>query len=98
MAHHWTKSIFNRRRDPLEAYYGRPLIGTPGAETRYVGRVVVELWQGQSRERGASEDVAFTIDPAEGGGSAERAALFQRIAAVLPTRIRDVLETETGWQ
>ncbi len=67
--------------DPLASYQGNPILGQHGSGQRYVGRVVVELWEtGQPEDD--SQRIIFTADAADGN----HGALLRRVAPALLKR------------
>jgi len=72
--------------DPLKGFYGKPIVSEeiPG-ENRYLGRIIVELYEAPDISSDAN-GLAFTTDPAHQAGISA-ADLLERIAAALPVRI-----------
>ena len=72
------------RPDPLAAYYGKPLISGASTHVRYLGRVVIELYESE----GATDEMglAYSIDPASDGGL-DAATLAKRISEAFFTRV-----------
>jgi len=72
--------------DPLKGFYGKPIVGEeiPG-ENRYLGRIIVELYESPLISSDAN-GLAFTTDPAHQAGISA-AELLERIAAALPVRV-----------
>ena len=74
------------RVDPLEGYHGKPIISGGGSHDRYIGRVILELWE---RPRGADPGVndvnyfSMTSDATDG----DAAGLLRRLADALPVRV-----------
>ena len=84
MSHQWKGSV-SKVADPLEGFQGQPIVSLVGPNQRYLGRVVVELYETPN-----SSDVnqlAFTIDAANGVDSSD---LLKRIAAALSLRVAKV--------
>jgi hypothetical protein len=67
--------------DPLLPYRGRPVISA-GSAGRYIGRVVIELWESESEPNDVN-GLAFTTDTVQG----DQQTLLQRVAAALPARL-----------
>jgi hypothetical protein len=68
--------------DPLKGYQRVPIISGGGPNSKYLGRVIIELWQ----EDGASDDskmIAISADAVDG----KHAQLLPRIAAALAQRM-----------
>ncbi len=68
--------------DPLAGFHGQPLVSDGGADSHYVGRVILELWEGPSQND--ANGLAYAVDPAVGADSAH---LLTRIANALPLRL-----------
>ena len=70
------------RTDPLQGYYGRPLTsGLPSH--KYIGRVIVELWEPPS---GVNDANGLTFRFSAAGGI-KPADVLKRVAAALPQRL-----------
>jgi hypothetical protein len=69
--------------DPLASYEGKPILGQHGSSQRYVGRVVVELWETE-QSVDDSQRIVFTADAADGNHS----ALLRRVAPALLKRVQ----------
>lgn len=67
--------------DPLADYHGKPLISQASPRCKYLGRIIVELWE----QPGFSDaqSIALSVQGTESVGTAE---LLQRIAEALPIR------------
>ena len=72
------------RPDPLAAYYGKPLISGASTHARYLGRVVIELYESE----GATDEMglAYSIDLASDAGLGA-ATLAKRISEAFVTRV-----------
>ncbi len=72
------------RPDPLAAHYGKPLISGASTHARYLGRVVIELYESE----GATDEMglAYSIDPASDAGL-DAATLAKRISEAFVTRV-----------
>jgi hypothetical protein len=72
------------RSDPLAAHYGKPLISEASTHVRYLGRVVIELYESE----GITDEMglAYTIDPASDTGL-DAATLAKRISEAFVTRV-----------
>ena len=70
--------------DPLAAHHGKPLISGASTHVRYLGRVVIELYEseGTTDEMG----LAYTIDPASDAGL-DAATLVKRISEAFVIRV-----------
>jgi hypothetical protein len=75
---------YSNEPDPMQNVYGKPMISEEHPHTRYLGRVVIELYESP----GASDvnGLAYTIDPASGVNIDEK-TLIKRIADALSLRI-----------
>lgn len=51
------------RKDPFAGYAGVPMFSAVSGQQRYLGRVVIEIWQGSSRSMTEGSGLAFLIDP-----------------------------------
>jgi hypothetical protein len=77
----WQKTAI-AGNDHLANYQGKPILGQR-ANKRYVGRVVVELWEtGQPVDD--SQQIVFTADATDGN----HGALLRRIASALLKRVQ----------
>lgn len=70
---------------PLTGTAGKPLISKETSDTRFVGRVIIELYEGPHIESDA-DGFALVISPAIGSGISQH-ELLKRIAAALPARV-----------
>lgn len=71
--------------DPLLPYRGRPVISAG----KYIGRVVIELWESESGPVNDVNGLAFTSDTVQG----DQHTLLQRVADAFPTsldRLKDL--------
>jgi len=71
--------------NPLAGTGGKPIIGTESPSKHFVGRVVIELFEGQHLESDA-DGLVLSISPGL-GTAIDQEALLKRIAAALPARI-----------
>lgn len=71
--------------DPLQNYYGKPLIGEAGPSMKYVGRLIIELYEQPYSSDANSLVLAFDPAPGESQGD-----LVKRIAAALPERLKSI--------
>jgi hypothetical protein len=71
--------------DPLQNHYGKPLIGVVFPSMKYVGRLIIELYE----QPGSSDanSLVLGMDPAPGESQAD---LVKRIAAALPERVKSI--------
>lgn len=70
--------------DPLENFYGKPLISQELSGTKYLGRLVIELYE--SPGASDADGLAYTIDPAHNVNIDEK-TLLKRIVDALPLRV-----------
>lgn len=72
------------RSDPLAAHYGKPIVSGASTHVRYLGRVVIELYESE----GITDEMglAYTIDPASDAGL-DAATLAKRISEAFVTRV-----------
>lgn len=82
MSKEWQHSSASSQPDPLSAYLDQPMIAHPGPNSRYVGRVIVELYENGSEKSDASK-IAYTVDAIEGNYD----TLALRIAKALVARL-----------
>ena len=75
---------YTNKQDPLENLYGKPMISQENPDTRYLGRVIIELYESPGASDAAG--LAYTIDPASGTNIDEK-TLIKRIADALSLRI-----------
>src|SRR5579884_95582 len=69
--------------DPLVGYQNKPIISSGQGNQRYLGRVIVELW-----EDGSSHDDSYKIAYSARAIDGYNEKLVQRVAAALPVRIQ----------
>lgn len=90
----WQKSV-SSTADPLASYVGRPIISEGGANRKYIGRVIVELWE-PVPQSGANNSIvindvnsmAISADAAPSAtANGDHATLLDRVAAALPQRV-----------
>lgn len=78
-----TSSLDPNHQDPLRDHYGQPLISMASPDKpNYVGRVMVELWEGDGSDDSLS--IGVGIDPADRSRQEE---LVRRVAAALAASI-----------
>jgi hypothetical protein len=70
---------------PFSGLGGKPVIGQETSDHRFVGRVVIELFEGQHIDSDA-DGLALIINPAPGSGLSQR-DLLKRISDALPGRV-----------
>ncbi len=70
---------------PLKGLGGKPIIGTESADNHFVGRIVVELFEGPYI-RSDAHGLAMQVSPSIASGLSQ-VELLKRIAAALPDRI-----------
>lgn len=70
--------------NPLEGTSGKPVLGREGPDKHYVGRVIIELFEGPHIESDA-DGFVMNISPAL-GSSLSQQELLNRIAVALPRR------------
>ncbi len=91
---HWEKQV-SSAPDPLAAFRGKPVISGGGANRKYIGRVIVELWELVPQSGQTSPVVIDDVDgiairadaTPSATASGDHAALLDRVAAALPQRI-----------
>ena len=71
--------------NPLAGTGGKPILGTETPNKHFVGRVVIELFEGQHLESDA-DGLVLSISPGLGMNLASE-ELLKRIATALPARI-----------
>ncbi|HLG64911.1 MAG TPA: hypothetical protein VKY19_23425 [Ktedonosporobacter sp.] len=71
--------------DPLTAFHGKPLVGVASQEHRYMGRIVIEVYE-SDQYASVADSLAFTVDLAEGVGI-DHQELMVRVAQGFPERI-----------
>lgn len=70
--------------DPLAGYHDQPVISDGGPQARYIGRVIIELWEPLSQPNDVG-GLAYTSEAVDGNN----VALLQRIARALPLRLSE---------
>ena len=70
---------------PLAGFGGKPILGKERPDHHFIGRVVIELYEGSSITSDAN-GLVMSINPAI-GSSLSQGELLQRIAAALPARV-----------
>ncbi len=83
MSHEWKQQETNQTGDPLSGYQGRPILGQQGPNARYLGRVIVELWETQN-----TMNDSYNIAISSGAVDEDNATLIERIAGALVTRVQ----------
>lgn len=73
----------DRQTDLFQNHHGKPLISEAGPGSRYVGRVVIELWEVPTHPT-SPDQLSYTIDPA---GKVKGFDLLQRIAVAFPLHV-----------
>lgn len=91
------KSEISKVTHPLQGTEGKPLISEAGPDDRYVGRVIVEVWDSpHSRHPTGADHLAYVVDPAHDatnqGGAMQQ--LLQRVATALPARLANDLQRQ----
>lgn len=91
-ANEWEAKISGRVADPLQSHNGKPMISGLGSDSRYIGRVVIELWESPETTASATSPAAIDashlgllIDPV---GQVNGNDLMQRVAAALPLHVQ----------
>lgn len=74
------------RSDPLQEVYGKPMVGMEMPGNRYLGRVVVELYESTDAFQSDDMNIVYSVDPAH-GANIEAKALVKRVADALHARI-----------
>jgi hypothetical protein len=69
---------------PLAGTGGKPLLGREGSDKRYVGRVIIELYEGP-HIASDMDGLVMSISPAIGSNLSQQ-ELLSRIAVALPSR------------
>lgn len=87
----WQKTV-SSTKDPLVSYIGKPVISDAGPNQKYIGRVIVELWElvpqnGQTTPVVVNDvdGIAVSTDATASGG--HHAELLDRVVAALPQRV-----------
>jgi hypothetical protein len=83
MSQEWKKQETTRMGDPLSGYQGRPILGQQGPNAKYLGRVIVELWETNSTTND-SNNIAVSA----GAVDEDNATFIERIAAALSERVQ----------
>lgn len=83
MSQKWQKQEINQSGDPLSGYQGKPILGQQGPNARYLGRVIVELWE----IKDAKND-SYNIAISSGAVDRDNATLIERIAVALSARVQ----------
>ena len=69
--------------DPLKGSHKKPVISSGGPNATYVGRVIIELWDGTTA-RDDADRIAMVVGAVDG----HHAELLERIATALTQRLR----------
>ena len=77
--------------DPLAEYAGRPIVSGPATPGKYLGRVVVELWENTSHAGTPIDAVTMSLDPAAEIANVD---LLRRAAARLPDVVSTLVSVE----
>ena len=72
--------------DPLASMYGKPMIGMETPGLRYLGRVIIELYESTDRSEPDDRNLVCSIDKAE-GVNINTKAFIQRIANAFSARV-----------
>jgi hypothetical protein len=72
--------------DPLASVYGKPMIGVETPGLRFLGRVIIELYESTDRPEPDDRNIVCSIDKAEGVNISSK-TLLQRIATAFATRV-----------
>jgi hypothetical protein len=90
-ANKWEAKISGQVADPFQSYHGKPMISGSGSGSRYIGRVVIELWESPDTTTSATSPAAvdashlgLLIDPV---GQVNGNDLMQRVASALPLHV-----------
>ena len=70
---------------PLAGWGGKPILGIESDEQRYVGRIVIELYEGSGITSDAN-GLVFSVSPALRANISQH-ELLKRFAAALPARV-----------
>lgn len=90
MAHQPQEKAVKSFSDPLAEYHGKPLVGVSSSHSRYLGRVVVELYESPLHDS-ASDGLVFSADLGLNVGI-DYNELLRRVAAALPRRVQNLPE------
>lgn len=77
---------------PLAGWGGKPIVGKESEDTHFVGRIVLELFEGPHIASDAN-GIAFIINPAI-GTHIDSEALVKRIAAAFPAFVERAIAAE----
>lgn len=91
------KSEISKVSQPSQETEGKPLISGAGPDDRYVGRVIIEVWDSpHSRHPTGADYLAFVVDPAHDTANRDAAIqqLLQRVATALPARVASDLQRQ----
>jgi hypothetical protein len=82
MSKQWEKRV-STAPDPLKDFRKKPIISGGGPKAKYLGRVIVELWDtGEGRDD--SYNIAYSSAPVDG----KYTELVKRVATALVERVR----------
>lgn len=70
--------------NPLAGMCRKPILGREGPDSHFIGRVIIELFEG-SHIRSDADGFVMSINPAIGSNLSQQ-ELLNRIAAALPAR------------
>ena len=75
--------------DPLKDFIGRPILPSPPSKGEYLGRAVLELWEGDARM--GIDGVAQIVDTVDGDAPGFLKLVIPRMNAGQALRVQDVL-------
>ncbi len=82
------KSEHGSRKNPLAAYVGAPLFSGGGdGHSRYVGRLIIEVWEVEGLRGDHPGQLALTTDCAAGTSPRD---LIERVARILPASAAEI--------
>lgn len=68
--------------EPLASFAGKPILASQGSGSKYIGRVVVEVW-----DTGTSIDPSYGLSFSSDAVDGNQKALLRRVAAGLSARV-----------
>jgi len=78
----WNMETSTEVDDPLKGYDKKPVISRGGPNATYVGRVIIEMWDGVGRDDG--DRIAMVVGAMDG----HHGEFLERIAAALTLRLQ----------
>ncbi len=81
MSKEWQQST-NQHADPLSAYHNLPIVSEPGPNQKYIGRVIIELYEDGSTRSDASK-IAYSATSVDGNSKAFALRVAQALIARL---------------